>query len=143
MIFIYGTHVYLQVFFSFIQNFDFLGVVRGVKGQNLQKDRNFCPSHSISQEPTSQWLSLLAHKCKMISSGIFFIFSTRFFFGWSEGKIANNDPKWLKVLLVYIYIYIYIYINKYVYMYIYVYIYIGIYIYTYIYIYNIYIYRYI
>ena len=42
---------YFQAFFSFFQNFDFLGCW-GVKGQKIvQYDKELCLSHSVSQEP--------------------------------------------------------------------------------------------
>ena len=92
MVSICGTHVYLQMFFSFIQNFDFLGAVRGEEGQKSQNDINFCPSHSISQEP-----SLLVHKCKMIiSPGIFFIVSTNFFSRIVRGSNCKQRLKMIK-----------------------------------------------
>ena len=57
MIIIYGTLVQngniSKHFFSFFQNFDFLGCwVVGVKGQKaVQNDKRFCPLRLIFQEP--------------------------------------------------------------------------------------------
>ena len=63
------------VFFSFFQNFDFVGCY-GVKGQKMdQNDKKFCLSHSVSQEPYLVWLWFLVHMCKMmISPAICFSF---------------------------------------------------------------------
>ena len=70
MTYIYGTHVGI-FFIFFFQNFDFQDhweeeVVKGHK--MTQNDKNFCLSHSISQEPYIIWLWFLVHVCKMLIS---------------------------------------------------------------------------
>ena len=64
-------------------------VVRGLKGQKIvQNDKNLCST------PYIIWLSFVIHKCKMISSEFFFVFSKFWYFGLlgvSEGK------KWPKM----------------------------------------------
>ena len=59
-------------FFSFLQNFDFLGH-EWVKVQKMvQNDKKFCLLCSISEEPYITWLSFMVHMCQMIMSpGIF------------------------------------------------------------------------
>ena len=66
----------------------------------VQNDKQFCPLHSISQEPYIIWLSFMVQICKMISSGIFSLFF--YFFkilifwlhrGKKGQKTVQNDKK--------------------------------------------------
>ena len=91
---------YLQDFFSFFQNFDFLGVLVGQKMTKWPKMKRFCLSHFISQEPYILWFSFMVCMCKMISSGVFFIFLKFWFSGLLGGKRVKNCPKWQKILPV-------------------------------------------
>ena len=57
---------YIQVFFSFFQNFDFLGCCE-VKVQKMaQSDKKFCLLCFISQELYIIWFSFMVHMSKMI-----------------------------------------------------------------------------
>ena len=71
---------YLHLFFSFFQNFDFLGCCgwgegRGIKGQKMvQNHKRFCLLCSISQEPYILWFYLWCiHMCKMTMSPCVFL----------------------------------------------------------------------
>ena len=86
---IYGTCVewwYLQVFSSMFQKFEFPGC-QGVKRQKLAKnDKQFCASCLLFQEPYIIWSLFMVHICKrIISPGIFFIFSKYRFSGSLRG----------------------------------------------------------
>ena len=78
MIMIFGTLVkwwYLQMLFSFFQNFDFLGSWLCKRAKNAPKWQKFCLLPSIYQEPYIIRLSSLVHMCEMIiSPSIFFHF---------------------------------------------------------------------
>ena len=73
----------------------------------VQSEKQFCMSHSISQEPYIIWFSFMVHICKMIihickmiiPTCSFFIFSKLWFFGLLGDKRAKNSPKWQKILL--------------------------------------------
>ena len=79
---------FLWVFFSFFQNFDFPGFVRG------SKMRKNCQSGSIPQEPYVIWFSFMLHMCKMISP-VFLRFFEMLILGVSISlkvqKMAQND----------------------------------------------------
>ena len=92
----YVKGYYLQVFVIFFQILIFR-VVSGVKGQKLaQNDKNFCLSHSISQEAYIIWSWFLVHMCKMMTSPYaFFIFQNFDFVGC---KRAKNVSKWQKMI---------------------------------------------
>ena len=102
MIAIFGKNMYSDnisagACFIFFKNLFFL-IVRGVKGQKMsQKNKNFCRSHSVSQEPYIMWIWVLVHLCKtMTSPAIFFLsFKILIFFGDKGRKGAKGDPKLL------------------------------------------------
>ena len=94
---------YLQMFFSFFQNFDFLGC-SGVKGQNMARnDKKFCLSRFISQESYIIRLPFMVHFCEIISpavSGLFWFFFHFFKIlvfwvvkGVKGQKMVQNDKK--------------------------------------------------
>ena len=78
---IYKRVISPDIFFIFVQNFDFFGIIRGVrvgmvKGQNMaQNIKNFCLSYTVSQEPYIIWLWSLLHMCKTMISPCKFHFS--------------------------------------------------------------------
>ena len=102
MIAIFGKNMYSDnisagACFIFFKNLFFL-IVRGVKEQKMtQKNKNFCRSHSVSQEPYIMWIWVLVHLCKtMTSPAIFFLsFKILIFFGDKGRKGAKGDPKLL------------------------------------------------
>ena len=72
----------------------YTGLTENIKGQRMiQNGKQFCLSHSVSQEAYIILLLFLAHMCKMmLSLAIFFIFS-KFRFGfYREDKIAKKWP---------------------------------------------------
>ena len=99
----YAKWWYLQVIFSFFQNFNCLGCY-WVKGQNMiQNDKKSCLSYFISQEPCIICLSFMIHLCKMIiSPGIFSFYQN--FSGLLEvlngQKIVQNDKKFFPSLSI-------------------------------------------
>ena len=96
MIFIHGTHlsficktiispgIFFIFFFFFFSKFWFSGSLGGegmVKGQKMaQNDKQFCLSHSVSQELYIMWLWFLVHMCKMMISPAIFVISQNFDF---------------------------------------------------------------
>ena len=73
--------------------FIFSKVWGGLKGKKMaQKNKKFCLSHSVSQEPYLIWLWFLVHRSNMmISSARFFIFSkVRFFVRVKKWPITIN-----------------------------------------------------
>ena len=98
------------VFFFFFFFFHFfkiliLWVVMGYRGDEkiARNDKKLCLSCSISQEPYII-LSFVVHKCKMISPGVFLIFSKFWFFGLLGESNGKNGPKWQKTLSFALYI---------------------------------------
>ena len=91
--------IYPSVFFIFWKFWIFGLVVSGVKGQKtVQNDKNFCPSHSITQEPYIIWFSFVVYMYKMIiSPGSFFHFFKILIFrvvrGMKGQKTVQNDKK--------------------------------------------------
>ena len=66
--------------------------------KTFQKDKRFCPLHSISQEPYIIWLSFVVYICKMIiAPGFLFIFSKFWFCRFLMGKRTKNDLKRQKI----------------------------------------------
>ena len=93
--------IYLFIYFFWFFHFWFFELFGGlVKGQNMvQNETKLCLSCSISQESYITWFSLKVLMCKMIiSPGVCFIFSKRWFSGLLDGKRAKNSPKWQKIL---------------------------------------------
>ena len=90
---------YLQVLFSFFQNFDFLGCWWGKRtrnGPNWQKSLSVSCSLSLG---TIHHIIVMIHMCKMISpGGDIFIFSKLWFSSLLGGKRAKNGPK-LQIIL--------------------------------------------
>ena len=95
---------YLQAFFSFFQNFDF--VVCWVKRQKVvQNDKKFRLWCIISQEPCIIWFSwyMCVKWYYLVSLGVFSIFSKFWFSRLLRGagnKRAKNSAKWQKILSV-------------------------------------------
>ena len=63
-----------------------------------QNDKNFCPSHSVSQEVYLISLWFLVHMCEMVFPACFFFFHffeilIFFLFLFLGDKRAENDPK--------------------------------------------------
>ena len=97
---IYGyiyIYIYIQAFFSLFSKFWFLGSLEwgwGERGGTVkrtkmaQNDKNFCLSHSVSQEPYIKWLWFLAHMCKMMISPVFKILILGFFRGVKGQKMT-------------------------------------------------------
>ena len=69
----------------------------------VQNEKKFCLSCSISQESYIIWFWFLVCVCKVISPGVFFMFSkfwfSAFMGGRGGGKRVKNSPKWQKILL--------------------------------------------
>ena len=66
---------YLQLFFSFFKNFDFLGCLGDKRAKNSPKwKKQLHPLCTISQEQYSIWSWFLGHLRKMMISGSFFHF---------------------------------------------------------------------
>ena len=67
---------------------------RGKRAKMVQNDRNFCLSHSVSQEPHIIWLWFLVHLCKMmIPLANFFIFQN-----FDLGLLVRvKGKKWTKI----------------------------------------------
>ena len=76
-------------------------VVRMVKGQKMaQNDKKNCPSHFISQEPYIIWSWFMVFMCKrIISPGIFYIFSK---FWFSGSIVRKKSKKWPKITKNYV-----------------------------------------
>ena len=93
---------YLQEFCSFFQNLDSPRCLEDKWTKIVQRDKQFCLPHSISQEPYIIRLFVVYKSKMMISPGVFFIFSI-FFFCFclgggvvrrvKEQKAARNDKK--------------------------------------------------
>ena len=98
MIFRYPTHVQNGNFsrcFFFILIFQF---VRGLYGQKrAQKEKIFCPPHSISQKWRINWFSFILHMCEMILfKRSFYFFQNYYFLDVSEVnglKMPKKDKK--------------------------------------------------
>ena len=82
---------YLQEFCSFFQNLDSPRCLEDKWSKIVQRDKQFCLPHSISQEPYIIRLLFVVYKSKMmISPGVFFIFSIFFFFFfWGGGFVRG------------------------------------------------------
>ena len=78
-------------FFIFFQNFDFWVV----KAQKMAlNDRQFCQSHSVSQEPYIVWLWFLVHMCKWwYLQQIFSFFKILIFWVFRGDKRSKKWPK--------------------------------------------------
>ena len=90
-------------FYHFFEIFIFQ-VVWVVKRQKIvQNDKKLCLLCSVSQETYIMWLSFVVCKCKMVSSGIFLIFSKFWFFrllgGLNGKKMTQNDKNCLPCLI--------------------------------------------
>ena len=99
MIIIYGAHVWnvniFRRFFSIFQNFDFLGGQRGERAKNgprWQKILSVAPYISgVIYHDLHLWYTCMYKR--MLSLGIFFIFSKFWFSGSLGGERAKNAPK--------------------------------------------------
>ena len=86
------------MFFSFFQNFHFLGCEEGHETKTGTKwEEILSVSHSMPQEPSIIWPSLMVHMCKrIIYPGVFFfIFFQILIFRVNLGvKGKKNGQKW-------------------------------------------------
>ena len=86
---------YLQIHFSFFQNFDFPGCYRDKRAKMAQNDEKLCVFHYVSQEPYLIWLLFLVHMCKIVISPTFsFIFSKFWFLGGFLVEGGIKGKKW-------------------------------------------------
>ena len=85
--------LYLQVFFSFFQKFDFLGRQGDQRAKNGPKWQQIlcCTLYFIFQDPWIIWSSFIVDMCKRI------IFPDIFF---SIFEMEKNDPKWKKLCCI-------------------------------------------
>ena len=73
-------------FFSFFQNFGFLGCWEGQRAKHGPKMTKNCPLHFVSKEPYILWSWFLVHMCeRVISPGVFLHFFQIFNFGMNSG----------------------------------------------------------
>ena len=87
--------VHMYVWKDNISKYIFGIISGGKRAKKTQNDKNFCLSHSVSQELYIIWLWFLVHMCKMMISPVckFFYFSNFDFWGFKGGKWAKNDLK--------------------------------------------------